>query len=1267
MTVTCIDDDDPVANDDARTLSEDAPATSINVLANDTDTDLVPAMSIASNSDPAHGTVVLSGGSPGAHTGLTYEPDPNYCNSQMGGMPDTFSYSLSPGGSTATVSITVICLDDDDPIAVNDDAEVSEDSGANPIDVLQNDSDTDLEPFFVDTFTDPAHGEVVLTGGGTGLTYQPDPNYCNDQPGGAADEFTYSLTPAGSTATVSVVVTCVPDDPVAVNDTKTVDEDSGATAINVLANDTDPDVTPVISIASATDPARGTVVLSGGSPGAHTGLTYEPDPNYCNSQPAGNPDTFTYTLAPGGSTATVSVTVSCLNDDDPVAVNDTKTVNEDSGATAINVLANDTDTDLVAQMTIASATKPDNGTVVVNGAGTSLTYRPDDDYCNEPGPEPVDTFTYSLSPGGSTATVSVTVNCIDDDDPVAVDDARTVDEDSAATPLTVLANDTDTDLVPQMTIASATKPAHGTVVLSGGSPGSHTGLSYEPDPNYCNSPAPRQRRHLQLQPRPGGSTATVSVTVTCFENDDPVAVNDTKTVDEDSGATAINVLANDTDPDVTPVISIASATDPARGTVALTGGGTGLTYEPDPNYCNSQPAGNPDTFTYTLAPGGSTATVSVTVSCLNDDDPVAVNDTKTVNEDSGATAINVLANDTDTDLVAQMTIASATKPDNGTVVVNGAGTSLTYRPDDDYCNEPGPEPVDTFTYSLSPGGSTATVSVTVNCIDDDDPVAVDDARTVDEDSAATPLTVLANDTDTDLVPQMTIASATKPAHGTVVLSGGSPGSHTGLSYEPDPNYCNEPAPAPVDTFSYSLAPGGSTATVSVTVTCFENDDPVAVNDTKTVDEDSGATAINVLANDTDPDVTPVISIASATDPARGTVVLSGGSPGAHTGLTYEPDPNYCNSQPAGNPDTFTYTLAPGGSTATVSVTVSCLNDDDPVAVNDTKTVNEDSGATAINVLANDTDTDLVAQMTIASATKPDNGTVVVNGAGTSLTYRPDDDYCNEPGPEPVDTFTYSLSPGGSTATVSVTVNCIDDDDPVAVDDARTVDEDSAATPLTVLANDTDTDLVPQMTIASATKPAHGTVVLSGGSPGSHTGLSYEPDPNYCNEPAPAPVDTFSYSLAPGGSTATVSVTVTCFENDDPVAVNDTKTVDEDSGATAINVLANDTDPDVTPVISIASATDPARGTVALTGGGAHTASPMSPTRTTATPSPQATPTPSPTRSPPAARPRPSRSRSAVSTTTTPWRSTTPRRSTRTPAPPRSTCSPTTPTPTWSRR
>ncbi len=107
-----------------------------------------------------------------------------------------------------------------------------------------------------------------------------------------------------------------------------------------------------------------------------------------------------------------------------------------------------------------------------------------------------------------------------------------------------------------------------------------------------------------------------TITVTDV-NDPPTAVDDSATVGEDSAAGEITVLLNDTDSDG-GAMTIVSASDPAHGTVAVTGGGTGLTYEPDANYCGA------DSFTYELN-GGSTATVSVTVTCV-DDLPVAVDD-----------------------------------------------------------------------------------------------------------------------------------------------------------------------------------------------------------------------------------------------------------------------------------------------------------------------------------------------------------------------------------------------------------------------------------------------------------------------------------------------------------------------------------------------------------------------------------------------------------------------------------------------------------------
>ena len=76
-----------------------------------------------------------------------------------------------------------------------------------------------------------------------------------------------------------------------------------------------------------------------------------------------------------------------------------------------------------------------------------------------------------------------------------------------------------------------------------------------------------------------GSPASVTVTPT---DTAPVAHNDVGlSVPQNGVAVPLSVLANDTDADLGTVLKISSATAPAHGTVAITGGGTGLTYTPD--------------------------------------------------------------------------------------------------------------------------------------------------------------------------------------------------------------------------------------------------------------------------------------------------------------------------------------------------------------------------------------------------------------------------------------------------------------------------------------------------------------------------------------------------------------------------------------------------------------------------------------------------------------------------------------------------------------
>ncbi|MBL0042589.1 MAG: tandem-95 repeat protein [Xanthomonadales bacterium] len=1016
VTVAAVDDP-PVAVNDSATVNEDSGANTIAVLTNDTDVDggtkLVTAVGTASNGATAVGP---------AGANATYTPNANYCG------PDSFTYTIT-GGSNATVTVTVTCVDDA-PVAVADSSTVNEDSGANTITVLANDTDIDGGTKLVTAVGAATNGTTAVGPAGANATYTPNANYCGP------DSFTYTIT-GGSSATVTVTVTCVDDAPVAVADSATVNEDSGANSITVLTNDTDIDggTKLVTAVGAATN---GTTAV--GPAGANA--TYTPNANYCG------PDSFTYTIT-GGSSATVSVTVTCVDDGPATAVNDSPTVNEDSGANAVSVLSNDTPDPDGTAFVVTAVGLATNGSTAVGPGGANATYTPNANYC---GP---DSFTYTIT-GGSSATVTVTVTCVDDA-PVAVADSATVNEDSGANSITVLTNDTDIDGGTKLVTAVGAATNGTTAVGPAGA-----NATYTPSANYCG---PDSFTYTIT----GGSSATVTVTVTCVD-DAPMAVADSATVNEDSGANTIAVLTNDTDVDggTKLVTSVGTATN---GTTAVGPAGANATYAPNANYCG------PDSFTYTIT-GGSSATVTVTVTCV-DDAPVAVADSATVNEDSGANTIAVLTNDTDIDGGTKLVTAVGAAT-NGTTAVGPAGANATYAPNANYC---GP---DSFTYTIT-GGSSATVTVTVTCVDDA-PVAVADSSTVNEDSGANTITVLANDTDIDGGTKL-VTAVGAAANGTTAV--GPAGANA--TYTPNANYCGP------DSFTYTIT-GGSSATVSVTVTCVD-DNPVAVADSSTVNEDSGANTITVLANDTDIDGgTKLVTAVGAA--ANGTTAV--GPAGANA--TYTPNANYCG------PDSFTYTIT-GGSTATVTVTVTCV-DDAPVAVADSGTVNEDSGANTIAVLTNDTDIDGGTKLVTAVGAAT-NGTTAVGPAGANATYTPNANYC---GP---DSFTYTIT-GGSTATVTVTVTCVDDA-PAAVADSATVNEDSGAKSITVLTNDTDVDGGTKL-VTAVGAATNGTTAV--GPAGANA--TYTPNANYCGP------DSFTYTIT-GGSSATVSVTVTCV-NDAPTAV-----------------------------------------------------------------------------------------------------------------------------------
>lgn len=188
----------------------------------------------------------------------------------------------------------------------------------------------------------------------------------------------------------------------------------------------------------------------------------------------------------------------------------------------------------------------------------------------------------------------------------------------------------------------------------------------------------------------------------------PDAVDDSPNVAEDSGANAINVLGNDTDAN-NDSLTVTMVTQGAHGSVAITGGGTGVSYTPNANFFGA------DSFTYTIDDGHGgtdTATVHVNVTNVNDP-PVAVGDAYDTNSNTplNVTAPGVLGNDSDIDgdtLSAQI----VSNPSHAASFALNSNGSFSYTPTMDFAG------TDSFTYRAFDGAANSNVVTVVITVHD---------------------------------------------------------------------------------------------------------------------------------------------------------------------------------------------------------------------------------------------------------------------------------------------------------------------------------------------------------------------------------------------------------------------------------------------------------------------------------------------------------------------------------------------------------------------
>ena len=729
---------------------------------------------------------------------------------------------------------------------------------------------------------------------------------------------------------------------------------------------------------------------------------------------------------PNGGSDTQLIAVAVTDEAAPIAVNDAVTVDEESVLNGDVFADNGNGADSEPNgapftLTAVNGVAADVGTEITLGSGALLTLNSDGTFVYDPndqfesvavGETATDSFTYTIDNGnGETdnATVTVTIDGVNDA-VVAADDTASTDEDTAFTTGSVFANDNDVDTNDTLTISDVDITGTTGIVTDNGD-GTFT---YDPNGAFETlSDGDTATDSFTYTVSDGnGSTDTATVTVTINGiNDAPVAVDDTDTTDEDTAFTTVNVLTNDSDPEGNTPSVISINTDSTIGTVTDNGDGT-FNYDPNAQF-EALDAGDTatDSFTYTIDDGdGSTAiaTVTLTIDGLPENvAPDAVDDAVTADEETVLSG-DVFADngngpdsDADGDVFTVIEVNGAAA-DVGTEITLTSNALLTLNSDGTFNYDPngqfeslavGETATDSFTYTIDDGNGatdTATVTVTIDGVNDA-PVVTDLApTTTDEDTAFTTDNVLTNASDIDTSDTLVVSDIDTTATTGAVTDNG---DGTFL-YDPSGAFDTlSEGDTATDSFTYTISDGNGgtdSATATVTITGV-NDAPVAVDDGITTSEEAPVSGA-VLPNDSDieGDALTVTAVnGNAGDIGSTTILPSGALLTLASDGTFDYDPNNAfemlEDGDVGT-DSFTYTIDDGNSgtdTATVTVTINGITDPDnmpPTVVTQDFTLELDAAGNG-SIVPADVDGGTTDDVAIASLTVSPN-TFDIDDVGT---------------------------------------------------------------------------------------------------------------------------------------------------------------------------------------------------------------------------------------------------------------------------------------------
>ena len=736
----------------------------------------------------------------------------------------------------------------------------------------------------------------------------------------------------------------------------TMDEDGSPTAFDLVLNAQDQENDAITwSVSSAA--SNGYASASG--TGYSKSIGYTPNSNYNGS------DSFEVSVTDGNGGAdsiTVNVTIT-PQPDNPVAVNDSASTVEETAVT-IDVLANDTDVD-GDTLTVGAVTQGANGTVTNHT--NNVTYAPNANFTGS------DSFTYTVSDGAGgadTATVSVSVNDINEAPTDIALSAAAVNENSAAGTVVGALSCTDPD-TGDTHIYSLLNNADGLFAVSGDRLIVAGALDYETASSHLIQIRVTDRGNLSYAKN--FTIAVINI------NDAPSAVNDEADTIKDNSV-SISVLSNDFDQDG-DAFSITSYTNGSYGTTQING--TNIVYTPNTGYTGT------DTFTYTIDDGNLTDSATVRVNVLE------------LSVEVG----NDRASDFGEACQLQATISGGKSPITYVWSIQSGPNIDASQLSDPSASDPSasdpsftPTHIGTYVLECSVTDSLAqTASDAVRIQTSNRPSIQSQTFDCMED---TPVAISLNATDVD-GDALNFAIVGNPTNGVISNFNETAGT---LIYTPRSNYSGS------DSFTCTATDGVLTsnpAVITVRVINSDDDPPVASDLSYTLKEDSSK-RIKLRAYDRDGGV---ILFEIDSYPKNGKIPDFNRFEGI---LTYIPSPDFSGE------DSFTYHVycpAGGGPSvsSTVSLSVEPVNDP-PSAQSQTLTCRMDNPLSCV-LSAADVDTpDGCLVFSIIS--DPANGFLSSMESHCSLTYYPNSGFTG------TDSFRFSVSDGEFHSDATVTIDVV---------------------------------------------------------------------------------------------------------------------------------------------------------------------------------------------------------------------------------------------------